>query len=402
MRLRSRNKASGTNDIFGSGTGSSVNKGGALGFASLTGGLADPQREIKETEDQVLDQADRVLEKAEDFGGKTEEYAKDHRVPVPQANLPFLGPVRSLVLKQLICGVVAGGVAGTLVTPLDIVKMRVLGGHGGRSVGQVIKKVAEEEGADILTKGSFSISIIRNSLDKGIQFATYEAVKRTEKKKDMKDPKVLPLPRGIPLATLAGAAAGFTSTILLYPFKAVNDRIVLNSGAYSGFFPAFAQVYKTEGFRELMRGITPALIKMVPTAAASFYTYETLKDKYLKEKGKKELDNWASLTIGAVASAVSTTLTYPLQIAQKEISFSALPKEAVHVGRNLQYTNVIQALNGIIENEGIGGLYRGLPIEYLEIVPMTAISFAVYELAKRAFIAVNEERRDEAKGSPDE
>lgn len=61
-----------------------------------------------------------------------------------------------------------------------------------------------------------------------MQFATYEAVKRTEKKKDMKDPKVLPLPRGIPLATLAGAAAGFTSTILLYPFKAVNDRIVLN------------------------------------------------------------------------------------------------------------------------------------------------------------------------------
>lgn len=74
---------------------------------------------------------------------------------------------------QLICGVVAGGVAGTLVTPLDIVKMRVLGGHGGRSVGQVIKKVAEEEGADILTKGSFSISIIRNSLDKGIQVWVY-------------------------------------------------------------------------------------------------------------------------------------------------------------------------------------------------------------------------------------
>lgn len=49
----------------------------------------------------MLDQADRVLEKAEDFGGKTEEYAKDHRVPVPQANLPFLGPVRSLVLKQV-------------------------------------------------------------------------------------------------------------------------------------------------------------------------------------------------------------------------------------------------------------------------------------------------------------
>lgn len=151
-----------------------------------------------------------------------------------------------------------------------------------------------------------------------------------------------------------------------------------------------------------MRGITPALLKMVPNAAASFYTYESLKDQYLQEKGNKDLDTWASLTIGAAAAAVGTTLTYPLEVARREISLSALPKGAVHVGRNLQYQNVLQALKGIVQNEGFGALYRGLPMEFVEIVPMTAITFAVYEAAKRAFIAVNEERRNEAKGSPDE
>lgn len=61
-----------------------------------------------------------------------------------------------------------------------------------------------------------------------MQFATFEAVKRTEKRKDVKDPKVLPLPRRIPLATLAGAAAGFTSTFFVYPFMVLSDRVVLN------------------------------------------------------------------------------------------------------------------------------------------------------------------------------
>lgn len=61
-----------------------------------------------------------------------------------------------------------------------------------------------------------------------VQFATYEAVKRTEKRKLAKDPKVLPLPRGVSIATLAGAAAGFTSTFFVYPFQVLADRLVLN------------------------------------------------------------------------------------------------------------------------------------------------------------------------------
>lgn len=141
---------------------------------------------------------------------------------------------------------------------------------------------------------------------------------------------------------------------------------------------------------------------MIPSAAASFYTYESLKEQYLQEKGKLELDTWASLSIGAAAGAVATTLTYPLEVARKQISFSALPSSAVNVGGNIQYNNIFQSLKGIVEREGLGGLYRGLPIEYIQIVPFTALSFAVYEVAKRAFVAVNEERRDEVKDGPEE
>jgi len=113
-------------------------------------------------------------------------------------------------------------------------------------------------------QASFSIGILRSALEKGVQFSTFEAVKRTEKRKRVKDPKVLPLPRAIPLATLAGAAAGFTSTFFVYPFMVLTDRIVLNSEAYKGFGDAFTKILKNEGLQGLMRGITLALIKMQP------------------------------------------------------------------------------------------------------------------------------------------
>lgn len=178
----------------------------------------------------------------------------------------------------------------------------------------------------------------------------------------------------------------------------MNLIVFQQAEAYKGLTDALMKVGRTEGWSEIFRGITPTLLRMVPSAAASFYTYETLKERYLRSKGKRALDTWASLSIGAVAGAVASTLTYPLQVAQKQINMSAIPKEAV----GMNYQNVFEALSGIVKKEGIGGLYRGLPIEFVEIVPYTALSFAVYEVAKRVLLAVDEERRDQVKDGLDE
>jgi hypothetical protein len=68
-----------------------------------------------------------------------------------------------------------------------------------------------------------------------MQFTTYELVKKREEKRHVKDPKVLPLPRRIPIATLAGAVAGVTSTLVTYPFQSLSDRLILNVSPCSSF-----------------------------------------------------------------------------------------------------------------------------------------------------------------------
>ncbi len=71
------------------------------------------------------------------------------------------------------------------------------------------------------------------------------------------------------------------------------------------------KVGRTEGWSEIFRGITPTLLRMVPSAAASFYTYGTLKERYLGSKGKRDLDTLASLSIGAIARAVACMCNQP-------------------------------------------------------------------------------------------
>lgn len=74
---------------------------------------------------------------------------------------------------QLLCGVAAGAVAGTLVTPLEIIKTRVMAGAGGRTIGQVVETVAKKEGIQSVMTASLTISIIRTAIDKGVQVSIH-------------------------------------------------------------------------------------------------------------------------------------------------------------------------------------------------------------------------------------
>lgn len=59
-----------------------------------------------------------------------------------------------------------------------------------------------------------------------------------------------------------------------------------------------------------------------------------------------------TLLIGSAAGAISSSATFPLEVACEHMQAGALN------GR--QYRNLLHALVSILEKEGVGGLYRGL------------------------------------------
>jgi solute carrier family 25 phosphate transporter 23/24/25/41 len=158
----------------------------------------------------------------------------------------------------------------------------------------------------------------------------------------------------------------------------------LQRGVYNGLLDAFFKIVKEEGPGELYRGLTPSLIGVIPYAAANYYAYDTLRKTYRKVFKQEKIGNIETLLIGSAAGAISSSATFPLEVARKHMQVGALS------GRQV-YKNVLHALASILEKEGIQGLYRGLGPSCMKLVPAAGISFMCYEACKRILVEDNEE-----------
>lgn len=109
----------------------------------------------------------------------------------------------------------------------------------------------------------------------GINFATYEALRGI----------ITPPDKNTVVRKLAcGALAGSISQTLTYPFDVLRRKMqVRGLGAalgpqYNSALHALRVILKNEGIKGLYRGLWPNLLKVAPSIATSFFTYEMVKD----------------------------------------------------------------------------------------------------------------------------
>lgn len=152
----------------------------------------------------------------------------------------------------------------------------------------------------------------------------------------------------------------------------------MQRGVYKNFLDAFLKIIREEGPAELYRGLTPSLIGVIPYAATNYFAYDTLRKAYKKAFNQEDVGNVTTLLMGSAAAAISSSATFPLEMARKHMQAGALN------GR--QYKNMLHALVSILERDGVRGLYRGLGPSYLKLIPAAGISFMCYEACKKILI----------------
>uniref|UniRef100_A0A0D9ZUS4 ADP,ATP carrier protein n=1 Tax=Oryza glumipatula TaxID=40148 RepID=A0A0D9ZUS4_9ORYZ len=273
-------------------------------------------------------------------------------------------------LKRLISGGIAGAVSRTAVAPLETIRTHLMVGSNGNSTTEVFHSIMKHEGWTGLFRGNF-VNVIRVAPSKAIELFAFDTANKFLTPKSGEQKKV-PLPPSL----VAGAFAGVSSTLCTYPLELIKTRLTIQRGVYDNFLHALVKIVREEGPTELYRGLTPSLIGVVPYAATNYFAYDTLKKAYKKMFKTNEIGNVPTLLIGSAAGAISSTATFPLEVARKHMQVGA-------VGGRKVYKNMLHALLSILEDEGVGGLYRGLGPSCMKLVPAAGISFMCYEACKK-------------------
>ncbi|KAF6825161.1 putative mitochondrial dicarboxylate transporter [Colletotrichum plurivorum] len=178
------------------------------------------------------------------------------------------------------CAGLAGGMAGLVGNPAEVVLVRMCA-DGAKSVGERfaysnalegLYRIGREEGISTFGRG-ISANVVRSVLMNVGQIATYSTAKRyILAKTDMKD--------DIKTHALASFFAGTAATTICAPADVLKSRI--QSAAASGpGGSSLLQVVQTglreEGPRFLMRGWTPAWLRLTPNTVLTFVFMEQLR-----------------------------------------------------------------------------------------------------------------------------
>ncbi|THG08464.1 hypothetical protein TEA_001151 [Camellia sinensis var. sinensis] len=315
-------------------------------------------------------------------------------------------------------GAIAGAAAKTVTAPLDRIKLLMQvrfcfafhlnfairsssivtlnsRTHGLRAGQEAAKKgigfiealtlIGKQEGIKGYWKGNLP-QVIRIIPYSAVQLFAYETYKKLFRGKDGQLSVIGRL--------AAGACAGMTSTFVsnivneftyehnlldddvTYPLDVLRLRLAVEPG-YKTMSEVALNMLREEGVASFYNGLGPSLIGIAPYIAVNFCIFDLIK-KSLPEKYQKRTET--SLVTALVSATLSTLMCYPLDTVRRQMQMRGTP-----------YKTVLDAIPGIVERDGLVGLYRGFVPNALKNLPNSSIRLTTFDTVKRLIAASEKE-----------
>lgn len=199
---------------------------------------------------------------------------------------------------------------------------------------------------------------------------------------------------GGPGYLVCGATAGAVSRSFTAPLERVKVLLQVQDlgtggGArYEGVSGSLRRIWAEEGWRGMFRGNGTNVLRVAPSAAVRFSTFELFKKRLLALAGTPKLSAAGNLTAGCAAGLVSTVATYPLDMLRSRLSVQS--RSAV------RYAGLGDAVRTVYRTEGARAFFRGVSTSVHGAVPYVGINFMAYEFLKARVL----ERRGAEAGEP--
>lgn len=190
--------------------------------------------------------------------------------------------------QRLLCGGLAGITSVSFTYPLDIVRTRLSiqsasfsslqREQGAKLPGMwtLLKNMYQTEGGLPALYRGILPTVAGVAPYVGLNFMVYELARTQFTPEGQKDPSALG-------KLGAGAVSGAVAQTITYPFDVLRRRFQINTMSgmgykYAGVGDAVKQIVMTEGVRGLYKGIVPNLLKVAPSMASSWLSFEMTRD----------------------------------------------------------------------------------------------------------------------------
>ncbi|XP_010528861.1 PREDICTED: probable envelope ADP,ATP carrier protein, chloroplastic [Tarenaya hassleriana] len=301
--------------------------------------------------------------------------------PTPAQLLKHPLAILALVPKDaaiFAAGAIAGAAAKTVTAPLDRIKLLIqthgirVGHESAKNAFGFVEAVTliANEGVKGYWKGNLP-QVIRVLPYSAVQLLAYETYKKLFKGKNGELSVIGRL--------AAGACAGMTSTFVTYPLDVLRLRLAVEPG-YRTMSQVALNMLREEGIASFYYGLGPSLVGIAPYIAVNFCIFDLVK-KSLPEKYREKAQS--SLLTAVLSASVATLTCYPLDTMRRQMQMRGTP-----------YKSILDAFAGIIERDGVRGLYRGFLPNALKTLPNSSIRLTTFDMVKR-LIATSEKQLQE-------
>ncbi|GBG66850.1 hypothetical protein CBR_g70727 [Chara braunii] len=291
--------------------------------------------------------------------------------------------------RDLLAGAILGGISHTIVAPVERAKLllqtqnsnlRVLQGGKGQYSGMVdcILRVTKEEGFLSLWRGngsgvlryypSLAFNFAFKDLYRGLLVPDYDPSKSSFWKFCLGN-------------LVAGAAAGSTSLLLLYPLDIAHTRLAADTAdlrhggrrEFNGLSHFLRTIYRKEGIKGLYRGFPASIHGIIVHRAVYFGGFDTVKGVLAGEKralghgggaGKgvsaggplgnlrDDFPFWQKWAIAQVVTTAAGLVAYPFDTVRHRMMMQSGANE-------VQYSSTLECWRTIARREGYSGFFKG-------------------------------------------
>ncbi|KAJ4319502.1 hypothetical protein N0V84_006325 [Fusarium piperis] len=154
----------------------------------------------------------------------------------------------------------------------------------------------------------------------------------------------------------AGAIAGVSEILVMYPLDVVKTRVQLQTSAagadaYNGMLDCFRKIIKQEGFSRLYRGISAPILMEAPKRATKFAANDEWGKIYRNMFGVTAMNQQLSILTGASAGATESFVVVPFELVKIRL------QDKASAGK---YNGMVDCVVKTVKNEGPLTLYQGL------------------------------------------